>query len=207
VSFDPHARVADMDIEGIDVNMVLPSGGLAAFCSLDDPAVELAMYEADHRFLKDYCAPYPDRLTSIILVSARDVASSGAEVKRCGGENWPVGIFPICPPEMSLDDPEWDPIWAVAQDYDLTVIIHTFTLTARPACGTRGTACSCSAPPATRGTPSATWRRSSAPACWTGSRSCGKPPAQPRSSAGFAGAILPFPGGGIRGGRRGPLRR
>jgi hypothetical protein len=35
----------------------------------------------------------------------------------------------------------------------------------------------------------------------------GKPPAQPRSSAGFAGATLPFPGGGIGGGRRGPLRR
>src|SRR5262245_9718876 len=31
VNFDSHARVKDMDIEGVDVNMVLPSGGLAAF--------------------------------------------------------------------------------------------------------------------------------------------------------------------------------
>ena len=31
VSFDPHARVRDMDIEGVDVNMVLPSGVIAAF--------------------------------------------------------------------------------------------------------------------------------------------------------------------------------
>ncbi len=27
VSFDPHARVQDMDVEGVDVNMILPSGG------------------------------------------------------------------------------------------------------------------------------------------------------------------------------------
>jgi predicted TIM-barrel fold metal-dependent hydrolase len=128
VSFDPHARVRDMDIEGVDVNMVLPSGVIAAFCALDDVALELAMYEAYHRFLKDYCGPYPDRLTSVIQVSGRDVAASVAEVRRCGKEAWPVGVFPICPPDMSLDDPAWEPIWAAAQEYDLTVIIHTFTM-------------------------------------------------------------------------------
>jgi predicted TIM-barrel fold metal-dependent hydrolase len=129
VSFDPHARVRDMDLEGIDVNMVLPSGGLPAFCALDDVGLELAMYEAYHRFLREYCAPYPDRLTSVILASGRDVAASVAEVRRCAREDWPVGVFPICPPEMSLDDPDWEPLWAVAQECDLTVIIHTFTMT------------------------------------------------------------------------------
>ena len=116
VSFDPHARVKDMDLEGVDVNMVLPSGGVPAFCGLEDVALEQAMYQAYHRFLADYCAPYPDRLTSLVLVSARDAAASVAEIRRCGQEAWPVGIFPICPPELSLDDPAWEPIWAAAQD-------------------------------------------------------------------------------------------
>jgi predicted TIM-barrel fold metal-dependent hydrolase len=129
-SFDPHARVRDMDLEGIDVNMVLPSGGLPALCSLDDVALELNMYTAYHRFLHDFCAPYPERLTSVILVSGRDIAASVDEVRRCGKEIWPVGIFPVCPPTMSLDDPAWEPLWAEAQAYDLTVIIHAFTLAA-----------------------------------------------------------------------------
>ena len=129
-SFDPHARVQDMDLEGIDVNMVLPSGGLPALCSLEDVALEVAMYEAYHRFLKDFCAPYPERLTSVILVSGRAIDASVAEVRRCGNEDWPVGIFPICPPGMSLDAPAWEPLWAVAQEYDLTVVIHAFTLSA-----------------------------------------------------------------------------
>jgi predicted TIM-barrel fold metal-dependent hydrolase len=129
VSFDPHARVRDLDVEGIDVNMVLPSGGVPAFCSFDDIALEQAMYQAYHRFLQDYCGPYPDRLTSLVLVSPRDVVGSLAEIRRCGKQTWPVGIFPVCPPELSLDDPAWEPIWAEAQEHDLTVVIHSFTMT------------------------------------------------------------------------------
>jgi predicted TIM-barrel fold metal-dependent hydrolase len=129
VSFDPHARVADMDIEGVDVNMILPSGGVPAFSALEDVALEQAVYQAYHRYLADYCGPYPDRLTSVILVTARDPAGSVAEIRRCSRETWPVGIFPICAPEMTLDDPDWEPIWAAAQDHDLTVIIHSFTMT------------------------------------------------------------------------------
>jgi predicted TIM-barrel fold metal-dependent hydrolase len=128
VNFDSHARVKDMDIEGVDVNMILPSGGLPAFCGLDDVGLELAMYQAYHRFLKDYCAPYPNRLTSVILVSGRDVPASVAEIKRCGKEPWPVGVFPVCPPDLSLDDPAWEPIWAEAQAHDLAVVIHSFTM-------------------------------------------------------------------------------
>ena len=126
-SIDPHARVKDMDIEGVDVDMILPSGGLPAFCSLDDVALEQAMYQAYHRYLKDFCAPYPDRLTAVMLVSARDAAASVAEIRRCGDEDWPVAVLPIVPPAMSLDDPDWEPIWAAAQEHDLTVLIHTFT--------------------------------------------------------------------------------
>ena len=108
--------------------MVLPSGGLAAFSGLDDVGVEMAMYGAYHRFLKDYCAPYPDRLTSVLHVTVRDVPGSVAEIRRCGQERWPVGVFPVCPPSMTLDDPDWDPIWAAAQEHDLTVVIHSFTM-------------------------------------------------------------------------------
>jgi len=128
VSIDSHARVKDMDIEGVDVNMILPSGSIAGFCALDDVALEQAMYQAYHRFLAEYCGPYADRLFSLVLVSARDPEASVAEIRRCGKERWPVGIFPIIPPDLSLDDPAWEPIWAAAQEFDLTAVIHSFTM-------------------------------------------------------------------------------
>ena len=129
VSVDPHARVRDMDVEGIDVNMILPSGGVPGFAGLEDVALESAMYQAYNRFLADYCAPYPDRLTGVMLVSGRDPAAAVAEIRRCSREDWPVAIFPICAPAMSLDEPAWEPIWAEAQEHDLTVVIHSFTMT------------------------------------------------------------------------------
>ncbi|MBM3219669.1 MAG: amidohydrolase [Candidatus Rokubacteria bacterium] len=129
VSVDPHARVKDLDIEGVDVNMILPSGSLPGFCAIDDVALEQAMYQAYHRFLSGYCGAYPGRLFSLVLVSARDATASVAEMRRCGKDGWPVGIFPICPPALSLDDPAWEPIWAEAQEQDLTVVIHSFTMT------------------------------------------------------------------------------
>src|SRR5215813_2808360 len=82
VSIDPHARVRDMDVEGIDVNMILPSGGVPAFSGLEDAALESAMYQAYNRFIGDYCKPYPDRLTGVMLVSGRDTAASVAEIER-----------------------------------------------------------------------------------------------------------------------------
>src|SRR5690348_11699759 len=93
VSFDPHARVKDMDLEGVDVNMVLPSGGVPSFSGLEDVALEQAMYRAYHRFVADYCSPYPDRLTSLVLVSARDAKGSVTEIRRCSQQDWPVGVF------------------------------------------------------------------------------------------------------------------
>ena len=102
VSFDPHARVTDMDIEGVDVNMILPSGGVPSFCGLEDVALEQAMYQAYHRYLADYCAPYPDRLTSLLLVSAArrgGVGHRDASLRR--KRRGPSGSFrsarPSCP--------------------------------------------------------------------------------------------------------------
>jgi predicted TIM-barrel fold metal-dependent hydrolase len=118
-----------MDIEGVDVNMILPSGGIPAFCGFDDVGLELALYQAYHRFLDEYCGPYPDRLTSVILVSPRDVAASVAEIRRCAREAWPGAVFPICRPAMYLDEPAWEPIWAEAPEQDLAVVIHSFTMT------------------------------------------------------------------------------
>ncbi len=88
------------------------------------------MYQAYHRYLADYCAPYPDRLTSLRAglrrATRRRRSPRSVAGRRRRGRS---GIFPICPPELSLDDPAWEPIWAAAQDHDLTVVIHSFTMT------------------------------------------------------------------------------
>jgi len=78
--------------------------------------------------MDDYCAAAPDRLGGKILCSGRDIKGAVAEVKRWGKSRWAWGILPYAPYGMPLDNPDLEPLWAVVQDYDLCVSLHTFTV-------------------------------------------------------------------------------
>jgi uncharacterized protein len=128
VNVDPHARVADMDLEGVDVHVIIPTRGVNGFAGVDDVGLELAMYEAYHRYMADYCGPYPTRLKGVILASVRDVEASLKEIDRCARADWPVALFPITPVGVPLDDPALHPLWAKAIEYDLALLVHPFNL-------------------------------------------------------------------------------
>ena len=59
--FDPHARIPDMDLDGIDAAFLYPSLGLF-IGSITDPKFAGAMCRAYNRWLADYCKPYPDQI-------------------------------------------------------------------------------------------------------------------------------------------------
>jgi len=72
--FDPHARIPDMDLDGIDAAFLYPSIGLFAG-AVEDPQLAAAMCRAYNRWLADYCKPYP-------------IASSGSPCCRCNRWSW-----------------------------------------------------------------------------------------------------------------------
>src|SRR5256712_12529635 len=117
-----------MGMQGVGVQVSIPARGVNGFASADDVGLELAMYEAYHRYMADYCGPHPTRLKSIILASGRDIAGTVKEIDRCAKEAWPVALFPITPVGMPIDDPSLDPLWARAVEYDLAVLVHPFNL-------------------------------------------------------------------------------
>jgi predicted TIM-barrel fold metal-dependent hydrolase len=128
VDADPAARIHDMDEEGVDVNLTLPSGWFGTWTLSEDPAVETMMYRAYHRWMADYCGAFPERITGVILVSARDIAGGVAEIARWARQRWPLGVFVYAPYGMALDHPVLEPFWAAAQEHDLAVVLHTFTV-------------------------------------------------------------------------------
>jgi hypothetical protein len=128
VDADPAARIQDMDEEGVDVNLTLPSGWFGTWTLSEDPEVETMMYRAYHRWMADYCSAFPDRLTGVILVSGRDVKRGLDEMATWSKACWPLGVFVYAPYGMPLDHPDLEPYWAAAQEYDLAVVLHTFTV-------------------------------------------------------------------------------
>ena len=63
-----------------------------------------------------------------ILVSARDVARGLEEIAAWAPKRWPLGLFVYAPYGMPLDHPMLEPYWQAAADYDLGVVLHTFTV-------------------------------------------------------------------------------
>lgn len=86
------------------------------------------MYRAYHHWMEDYCGAYPDRISGVIVVPARDVKSGLTEMKRWAKSRWPLGLFVYAPYGSPLDHPDLEPYWAAAQEYDLAVVLHTFTV-------------------------------------------------------------------------------
>ena len=70
--FDPHKRIPDMDLDGIDAAFLYPSMGLFSG-AVHDPALAGALCRAYNRWLADYCKPYPDRLFGIAMLPMQDV--------------------------------------------------------------------------------------------------------------------------------------
>lgn len=124
---DPAERLKDMDIEGVDVNLLLPSGWFGIWTSQPDLELENSLYSAYHQWMEDYCRPFPDRLTGVILCSGRDVEAAVSEINRWGKSRWPMAVFPYAPFGTPLDHPDLEPIWAAAAEHDLSIVLHTFT--------------------------------------------------------------------------------
>lgn len=124
---DPAERIKDMDREGVDVNLTLPSSWFGAFTAQDDAALESAMYRAYHRWMAEYCGAYPKRIKGVITVCFRDIEGSLKEIERCAKEDWPLAAIIYAPSTSPLDHPDLEPIWAACQHHDLSIALHTFT--------------------------------------------------------------------------------
>src|SRR3954470_10218128 len=125
---DPSERIKDMDYEGVDVNLTLPSGWFGTWTASEDVSLEAGMYRAYHRWMQDYCSDYPSRLGGVILACGRDVKSAVEEINRWGKSKWAWGVMLYAPYGVPLDHPDFEPIWAAAAEHDMCVVLHTFTV-------------------------------------------------------------------------------
>src|SRR5438132_2765150 len=78
--FDPHERIKDLDLDGIDAAFLYPSLGLFSG-AIKDPDLAWAMCRAYNRWLVDYCAPYPDRLFPIAMLPMQSIDSAIEEMR------------------------------------------------------------------------------------------------------------------------------
>jgi len=121
-------RVLDMDDEGSDVHFLVPSVWTSVV-GVPDVSLEVALIRAFHRFMHDFCSPFPDRLKGPIVASTRDVAEAVREIRAWGRSKWAVAVLPLLANDRPVDHPELEPIWEAAAAHDLAIVHHSFAWT------------------------------------------------------------------------------
>jgi uncharacterized protein len=123
-SYDPAARLAVMDDEGLDAALMFPSLYLLSG-DISDPGVAAASARAYNDWMADFVSEDRDRLFGMGVCPLQSVAEAVTEVERIAE----LGLTGITfRPEryhgLELYSEDMDRVWSAAEAGDLTVGIH-----------------------------------------------------------------------------------
>jgi predicted TIM-barrel fold metal-dependent hydrolase len=137
-AYDPKARVADMDLDGVQAQLCFPTfprfSGTVFLRAKDKDLAGRCVSAWNDFSIDEWCAAAPDRLIPLMLLPLWDVGASVAEIERCAAGGAKAISFPENPAPLGLPSfhtPHWDPVFAAAQEADLPLCMH-FGSSGRP---------------------------------------------------------------------------
>lgn len=133
--FDPHARIPDMDSDGIDAAILFPSLGLFV-SDVRDPRLAAAICRAYNRWIVDYCKPYPDRLFGMAMLPLQSIDLALDEMRFARKIGLRGGFIRPNPYNAKMWHlPEYERFWALAQDLDFCIGFHEGAGSSMPTVG------------------------------------------------------------------------
>jgi predicted TIM-barrel fold metal-dependent hydrolase len=131
--FDIHARVADMDVNGVWAALCFPSL-VAGFCGSvflrsQDPELGLACLRAWNDWhIEVWAGTYPERIVPLQLPWLADAEIGAAEVHRNAERGFKAVSFPEFPAQLGLPSiftRHWDPFLTACAETGTVVCLHT----------------------------------------------------------------------------------
>jgi uncharacterized protein len=124
--WDPVARLADMDTDGIAAEVLYPSVGMTLAQSTD-VEYQLACIRAYNDWLVEYCDGGQGRLVGLAMIPTVDVDAGVAEVDRTADEGLRGAMVPGMPAEGHYAEARFDPLWAAFAQREMPVSFHILT--------------------------------------------------------------------------------
>src|SRR3989475_9960497 len=100
--WDPAERVKDMDLDGVEADVIYTTLGFRQFW-FTDGALQRACFRVYNDWLADYCAYAPLRLAGLGLISLHAVDEGVAELRRCAARGLQGAVIWASPPEGEPD--------------------------------------------------------------------------------------------------------
>jgi predicted TIM-barrel fold metal-dependent hydrolase len=125
--WDPAERLHDMDLDGVEAEVIYTTLGFRQFW-FQDAALQQACFRAYNDWLAEYCAYAPKRLAGLALISLYDMEAAVRELRRCRQMGLKGAMIWASPPEeQPYSDPLYEPFWAAAQDLNMPLSLHAIT--------------------------------------------------------------------------------
>jgi predicted TIM-barrel fold metal-dependent hydrolase len=130
-SFEPNARLADLDADGIWAQILYPSVTLAgARTYADDRDLQTACVRAYNEWLAEFCAGGKGRLIGQAIIPTTGVEDAVGEL-RWGLDHGLKGAVIAAYPNGTYNDPgpSNDPFWSLAEDAGVPLGVHIGSFT------------------------------------------------------------------------------
>jgi predicted TIM-barrel fold metal-dependent hydrolase len=128
--YDAEAQVMAFDMEGIDIAVLFPTGGLSLIARDGmDPQLSLALCQAYNNWIYDFCQHSPDQMKFAAMLPFQDVNLACQELVRCVRELGAVGSF-IRPNLVNghfWHSNYWEPLYTLHEELDVAWCFHEGT--------------------------------------------------------------------------------
>ncbi|HEY7134536.1 MAG TPA: amidohydrolase family protein [Acidimicrobiia bacterium] len=127
--WDPVARLAEQDRDGVAVEVLYPSVGML-LCNHPDADYKKACFDAYNLWIAEFQDTAPDRLVGIGQTALRSVEEGIDDLthmKGLGLRGAMLPAFPACIDGGDYDDARWNPLWRAAVDLELPLSFHILT--------------------------------------------------------------------------------
>lgn len=126
-AYDPKAKLADMDLDGVDAEVVYPTLGLQLW-RLRDPELLSSLQHAYNDWIAEWCAATTRRLAGIACVLPDDPQAAAAELSRAAAMGLKGALIPVSyGEERTYADPSFEPLWDAAAGLSMPLSLHVGT--------------------------------------------------------------------------------
>lgn len=133
-SYDLDKRMADLDRDGIDAELVFPNGTVIMGFLTPDPELMHAQFRIYNDWAAEISRGHRERMNIAACIATGNVDNAVAEVERVAKLGYRVVTLPNKPVfgpgepgQLNYNDKSFDPLWARIEEADLTVTFHVST--------------------------------------------------------------------------------
>lgn len=125
--FDPKARLAAQDRDGVSAEVMYTSCGMALF-RVEDGDLRRECFRAFNEWAAEYCSQDLKRLQGCAIIEVDDVQAGVQELERAAEFGLRAGMITGKPIEgHPYSSREYDPLWEAAQALDIPLALHVHT--------------------------------------------------------------------------------